>query len=610
MLKQLIVLRGKSTLLAGVFLILLLDCFFSIRNFYNTTLDGDLALIVAPSGDYQSVLMNPLGVGVWKDGHATAATNRFAAHYGFGLWMNNVPRLLPSGGVDALYSTVAILKGLTHFGLMLLLLYVLLRITPITTAEKGLTLLIISSLFQDSGAMALFFSVINTSITYTFFYSTQIFLLGLFLSLLFLSENVSVLMVVLVLLGTPILALGGPLNAPVMGIGGLIFLLYRKLLSGLKENKFDLKDMIVVYIFMWAAYSFWLGQFNTEHSWASLPLSERFVRMGQGIMIMIEPWRGAWFFLSPVIAFNLTVIFKSNKNKRMMGLYLVLGLFVLMWLFLLPLGGYREYRPYILRGDTLLPVNLILIWVFAHSSVLVSREKTYLIIPALLCSLYFLSLDWKTKVSNKLERAQFARLIDSKEACVALPRSGTLMHWEWNYISNCDYSRPNLIYLNRIGVVRGNHLYHYMSAPSPVGIGAYVSIISKHSGKCLDVRSADEGDGADVIQSVCYGEDGQLHQLVDKGNGYYSLVSKHGNQCLTVSGVSKDAGQKIVHLPCQDGDNQLIALDDMSGGYYSLRYKHSGKCIDVFGGRADVGANLIQWPCHGGDNQLFRFEPR
>lgn len=592
---------AKTFALFGLLLLLLVDGAMSLRNFANTTLDGDLARIVAPSDEYKNVLGNPLGIGVWKSGEATAAPNRAAAHHGFRLWMNNVPRWMPSGGVEGLYQSVALLKAVTHFGLLCLLLYALMRITPLNSAEKGLGLLCMAALFQDSSPMTLFFSVINPAITYVYFYATQALLLGMLAMLLFQSTRASATFIAVMAVGVPALALGGPLNAPVMGIGGAIYLAYRKLRGGTAAFSPDYKDLAIGYILIWTAYSFWLGQFNTEHSWANLALTDRYERMWEGILILLEPWHGAWFFLLPVLAFNLLFLRKSDWANGMAGLYLALAAFMVIWVLLLPMGGYRSYRPHIVRGDTLLPVNLVLIWMFAHTSVLLARRRVSLVLPALLCTGYFLSMDWETKVSNVAERAQFTRLAHADEACVALPRDGTLMHWEWNYESGCEESRWNLVYLNRIGVVRGWHLYHYKSSAPEGVLGKYVAAMSKHSGKCQVAR------GAELIQGACDGSDNQRLRLTEAGDGYYNLIYQHRGLCLDVTDASKQAGHKAVLTPCHGGDSQRFALEGKGNGYQALRYKHSGLCVDVANASTADGANLIQWHCHGRDNQLFRF---
>lgn len=592
---------AKAFALFGLLLLLSIDGAMSMRNFSNTTLDGDMARIVAPSDDYRNVLENPLGIGVWESGKATAAPNRAAAHHGFSLWMNNVPRWMPSDGMEGLYQSVALLKTVTHFGLLCLLLYALMQVTPLSLTEKGLGLLCMAALFQDSSPMTLFFSVINPAITYVYFYSTQALLLGLLAILLFQSTRVSATFIAVMAVGVPVLALGGPLNAPAMGIGGVIYLAYRKLRGGMAALRPDYRDVAIGYVLIWTAYSFWLGLFNTEHGWANLALTDRYERMWEGILILLEPWHGAWFFLLPVLAFNLLFLRKSDWANGMAGLYLALAAFMVIWVLLLPMGGYRSYRPHIVRGDTLVPVNLVLIWMFAHTSVLLARRGIILVLPAVLCAGYFLSMDWETQVSNAAERAQFARLAHSAGECVALPRDGTLMHWEWNYESGCEESRWNLVYLNRIGVVQGRRLYHYQSMAPDGVLGRNKAVVGKLSGKCLDARAAN------ISQWTCLRGDNQRFRMVESGDGYFNLINAQGGLCLDVADANKQAGQKTVLTPCNGGESQRFSLEGKGDGYYALRYKHSGLCLDVAGASAVNGAALLQWYCASGDNQRFRF---
>jgi hypothetical protein len=458
--KQQAIRGAKFLLMTLIILILSFDVARTYRNFENTTLDGDIAKIVAPSSEYQAVLDNPLGIHVWRDGEATAAPNRFAAHYGFGFWMNHVPALLGEGSVGALYDAVALLKMVTHAGLVVLLVLMIGGGIRASFVERLCVLFIISALFQDSGVFMEYFSVIDPSVTYVYFYATQFLFLIAFGLLIASSGPMNYLTALIVGLGAPLLALGGPLNSPMIGVGGLAYLLYRMLLDGHVKMKWDQKTLFVIYAIIWAAYSFWLGRFNTEHGWAELGLLDRYARLWQGIEIMTKPWQGAWFFILPVIVSNVVALLFVGVEKKYIAIYCALALFVVVWILLLPLGGYRDYRHFIVRRDSLLPVNLVLIYIIAHSTVLLMRKYATLALPAIVCAVYFMGVDWVVKPTNKNERVQFTRLITASGPCVALPRDGTLMHW--NYESDCQESRWNVVYLKRIGILKRDVLYGYL----------------------------------------------------------------------------------------------------------------------------------------------------
>jgi len=136
--------------------------------------------------------------------------------------------------------------------------------------------------------------------------------------------------------------------------------------------------------------------------------------------------------------------------------------------------------------------------------------------------------------------------------------------------------------------------------------GHVVHIISKNSGKCLDVAGADTNNGANVQQWDCHTGANQLWTLTDKGGGYYLIKANHSGRCLDVAGWGRSNGTNVIQYDCHGGDNQLWTPVSQGGGYYLLKDKHSGMCLDVSGVSKDRGANVFQWQCHGGDNQLWR----
>lgn len=145
----------------------------------------------------------------------------------------------------------------------------------------------------------------------------------------------------------------------------------------------------------------------------------------------------------------------------------------------------------------------------------------------------------------------------------------------------------------------------YGNMSGPVS-GRTVHIVSKNSGKCLDVAGAGFNNGANVQQWDCHNGANQFWTLTDKGGGYYLITAKHSGKCLDVAGVSRDQGANVHQWDCHGGDNQLWSIIPQGGGYYLITAKHSGKCLDVAGGSRDQGANVQQWDCHGGNNQLWQ----
>jgi pectate lyase len=136
--------------------------------------------------------------------------------------------------------------------------------------------------------------------------------------------------------------------------------------------------------------------------------------------------------------------------------------------------------------------------------------------------------------------------------------------------------------------------------------GCY-SIISKHSGKALDVSGWSTEDGGN-IQQWAYSEDqaNQKWNIVSAGDGYYKIESVHSGRALDVESASTEDGANIQQWGYgSGGDHKEFSFEEMDDGYYRIRTRHCDKCIDVYGASTDDGANVIQWSCHDNDNQRW-----
>jgi LysM repeat protein len=137
----------------------------------------------------------------------------------------------------------------------------------------------------------------------------------------------------------------------------------------------------------------------------------------------------------------------------------------------------------------------------------------------------------------------------------------------------------------------------------------YYQIVSKHSGKVLDVQGASTDNGAEIIQYQPTGADNQLWQLVQASGNYYQIVSKQSGKVLDVQGGSTEDGAQVVQYQPTGGDNQLWNLVLVGGDYYQIVSKQSARLLDVTGASCDDGALIIQYHATGGDNQLWNLIP-
>jgi uncharacterized repeat protein (TIGR03803 family) len=137
----------------------------------------------------------------------------------------------------------------------------------------------------------------------------------------------------------------------------------------------------------------------------------------------------------------------------------------------------------------------------------------------------------------------------------------------------------------------------------------YFEIVSRNSGKCLDVFGASTDAGASAIQWNCHGGPNQQWRLEPAGGGAFRIIARHSGQALDVFGALLDDVTPIIQWPVHGGDNQAWTLEPASDGYVRIVARHSGKALDVEFASADDGARVIQYTPHGGANQQWLLRP-
>jgi hypothetical protein len=134
------------------------------------------------------------------------------------------------------------------------------------------------------------------------------------------------------------------------------------------------------------------------------------------------------------------------------------------------------------------------------------------------------------------------------------------------------------------------------------------NIISKRSGKYLDIKPAANADGAECIQNDASGESSQNFQFVSvttsAGDAAYK-VKTFANLYLTVNSGSTADGGEIVQRLGHTGGQQKWFVKELNG-FCSFKSKKSSKLMDIERGSMDAGAKVLQWELNGGDNQLFK----
>ena len=153
-------------------------------------------------------------------------------------------------------------------------------------------------------------------------------------------------------------------------------------------------------------------------------------------------------------------------------------------------------------------------------------------------------------------------------------------------------------------------------------------VVSRHSGKCLDVANAALLGGANVQQYACSGSvPGYVGYYDEKPNqqwilnpsypelgSTFSLISLNSGLCLDVAAGSREDGANVQQYACQrlgrDQHQQwrftyVSTTTPTVDSGYELRNVNSGKCLDVAEASLVDGGNVQQFTCHGGRNQWW-----
>lgn len=454
----------------NIFLIILLivDFGYSYYQYSQSAIDGDFPAIVSGSGNYEKVMEDPLGFAALS-GEKYAATNRYSAHAFMSYHFKFFPKFLQNfvSPIDSLFLAIAITKLLVHILFLGVLSYFVSGFFNFRTDYMLYAAVLISPLIHYGGEYFMYFQIIDPAITYVMFYTLPIALTLLFLlpfyKLLVLGKisNSPVFIIGWIVLAI-VLSLFGPLTSPILilavGITFIHLILknfyqanspdpFMRLLNSFK--KIPTTVLIIFPITLLAAlYSMYIGTKNTENEWYPTPLTERFSKLWEGINVVFMDFDSGVPYLLIVIIFNfiLLYIFYRHHHRLYFKLVFFLTVFCILYIVMLPLGGYREYRPVILRRDTLLPVLCIIFFFWASSSLIIVRNLKgfrklipLIIIIPLLYHYTITDLVTEAKGNNKrCQKEHLHILAESTSDCVTLKKNCFLAGW--SFINRCEDS--------------------------------------------------------------------------------------------------------------------------------------------------------------------------
>ena len=472
----------KNWLLALLVLVVFADLALTYVQNCQLTIDGDLAAIVVPRADYAPVLKDPFGWAVLTTGGWYSAPNRFFSHIGLREYCLAVPRLLQAvaSPITSVYAALALLNTAVQALLLYVLGWYATGTRRLGSWQLWLAMALMTPFFQTTGYNGQM-SVVDNSFTYNFFYAIPVLLLLVLLWPLYRAARqgqplrVGAPQLGAMLLLAVVLAFSGPIIAGVvmvllLGVG-LHWLRQRwprpasQWLQGLPWQ--------AVLVWGWLAalclYSLYIGRHNTENLMATLPIGARYRLVPQGVWEELTSKLGLPLLVLGCLA-NVQLIRRllpPSAESQRIGLVLrYLGGFALVYVALLPLGGYRNYRPLILRHDSIVPITVALIGFYALSGTyllthLRGRARGWCAVGAVAIAFIFTNADRKVIPNNNNGRERRALALLSRAdaaSVVRLPESCTVLSWE--PITSPNESLTNAELLEYWGITHGKKLYY------------------------------------------------------------------------------------------------------------------------------------------------------
>jgi len=137
--------------------------------------------------------------------------------------------------------------------------------------------------------------------------------------------------------------------------------------------------------------------------------------------------------------------------------------------------------------------------------------------------------------------------------------------------------------------------------------GTY-KLVSKTSGKVLDIAECSGALGADVIQTTWTGKDCQRWNVQATDDDHFVLTSLRGGLALDVAGCSNDNDANVQAWAPNGAPCQQWKIEDAGNGYYWLLARNSNKALTVVTSSQTEGANVLQQDWSGADTQQWRIE--
>jgi hypothetical protein len=443
-----------------LWILLLCDLGYSAWQHYHVPIGGDMAEILpVPGTGYYKILHDPFGINSILNNDFYPNPNRFFAHWSTAAYFLHVPLLLQNitGPVSSIYLSIAIIKTLIQALMIYLLAIYISNTGKLLNIRFIMAAVLVTPFFQTFGFCRTL-GIIDQSAIYTFFYALPLGLLMLFFLPFFRifydkqEIKIGFAGIVLFILFAIFLSLNGPLVPGVVLIACPLALLclgiknYRAIagsdrnilrsISSFTRIPLTIRIIFIAFCLL-SLYSLFIGRHNSLNDYGSIPLLERYSRIPTGLVNLLTK-KIAFPLLISSIIINLIIMnrnYKSGEGKKIIDLSKWIGIFAVVYILLLPFGGYREYREHIVRYDTIMPITIALIFLFGKTSLYLLESISVRIKPMYLIGissvlLVFTVADQLNMNHYECERKALDTIAASKDDIVRLDCGCPVMDWK------------------------------------------------------------------------------------------------------------------------------------------------------------------------------------
>ena len=450
-------------------LFILIDLGLSFNQYYNSPIDGDITSIVLPTAKYGSVLADPAGFKMISSGSSHTSPNRFFSLAFIHHYFRTVPFAVQvfMSPISSIYFSCAILKSLTQL-LILFMIGLYAKGNKKINSENSLIAISLAIVFFQVGGYSATMGIIDSTVSYTVYYSLAF---GLMLILLyplvqkFHSADVtnisgsSFILNLLLAIVVPFMSNLAPLLLFALIItmiaGKIIF--KPDLTTMINRVKADKKYLFALFIFCFLClYSYFISLYDPDRNTQGLSFIEMLAKIPGGLKNIFFGKPGLWI-VSLLIAINIILLKRMRTGWQGFKFLKWCLLFGIVYVIVLPLDGYYDYRPNIIRRDNFLPVILTLIILFIVTSLkliqTMSVNSTRLKLSAaymFAVMLLFTIADAPSLRIDNCQRASLEMLAISDKKVVLLSGKCNLASWYQTKSEKDSEVNANVFYFWRI----------------------------------------------------------------------------------------------------------------------------------------------------------------